>query len=135
MFSKHNIWAEYLKVLPEMEQRLPVAPSLAAPLKGAYLSLVCFVFMRLESIIPIWRKEVAKLLLCRRGHSYALSLPLPFIGPFSIFSTTQAEQRHTAEQLSSYEDAARRYTATLTLFISLFLFSPNVIVSSVCSRC
>ncbi|GLD62318.1 protein FAM78B-like protein [Lates japonicus] len=64
--------------------------------------------MGLESIIPIWRKEVVKLLLCRRGHSYALSLPLPFIGPFSIFSTTQTEQRHTAMQLSSNEDAARR---------------------------
>eukprot|EP00064_Thunnus_orientalis_P011406 superscaffoldBa00001646_g11437 len=72
------------------------------------LLLVCFVFMRLESIIPIWRKEVAKLLLCRRGHSYAFSLPPPFIGPFSSFSTTQTEQRHSAVQLSPNEDAARR---------------------------
>lgn len=69
-----------------------------------------------------------ELLLCRRGHSYAFGLPPPLIGPFSIFSTTQAEQRHTAAQLSPDEDAERRTlpcTVTVTLvffFIFLFLF-------------
>lgn len=78
--------------------------------------------MRLDSIVPIWRSGVVKLLLCRRGHSYAFGLPPPFIGPFSIFSTTQAEQRHTAMQLSSIEDAERLIcTVSVTLFIWFYL--------------
>lgn len=80
--------------------------------------------MRLDNIIPIWRRGVVKLLLCRRGHSYALGLPPPLIGPFSIFSTTQAEQRHTAMQLSSNEDAelcTLPSTASVTPLISFYL--------------
>lgn len=112
MIYKHNIRVKYFKknkkiIIPEIQQILPVASCLADILiKNHSTSTggLSNAFMRLDSIVPIWRSGVVKLLLCRRGHSYAFGLPPPFIGPFSIFSTTQAEQRHTAMQLSSIEE-------------------------------